>query len=139
VWDMHSGDSELVRRYIERVWNNGDMVALNELTLPNFKYFLGGQPARDREAFAQFIKATRTGFPDWRVEVDQVIAEPGAIAVRWHGQASHDGAFRGLAPTHRAVSVCGINIYSIENGKVAAEWEQTDTLGMLQQLGVLPS
>jgi steroid delta-isomerase-like uncharacterized protein len=129
--------NRLVLRYIEGVWNQGDLAQLRELTVPGFTYHLGGQAPRDRDEFGQFIALTREAFPDWRVEIDQTVAEPAAVAVRWHGRVTHRGPFRGIAPTGRTITVTGINVYTIEQGKIAVEWEQTDSLGMLQQLGVL--
>lgn len=129
----------LVRGYIERVWNQGDATALGELTAPGFKYNLGGQPARDRSGFEEFLAAMRQAFPDWRVQIDQVVVGTEAVAVRWHGQVTHEGSFRGIAPTGRTIRVVGINVYTIEDGLIATEWEQTDSLGMLQQIGVLPA
>jgi steroid delta-isomerase-like uncharacterized protein len=133
-----AGAEELVRRYIERVWNRGDIASLEELTTPGFLYNFAGQPPRDRAAFSLFILQTRQAFPDWRVEPDRVISDSTAVAVRWHGSATHRGPFQGIPPTGRAINVSGINLYVIEGGKIAAEWEQTDSLGMLRQLGVLP-
>ena len=128
----------LVRRYIEEVWNRGSAASLDQLTTSAFTYHLGGQPPRDRQALADFIAATRQAFPDWRVEVDQAIADAAMVAIRWHGRVTHRGAFHGLPPTGRAVTVTGINIYAIAGGRIDAEWEQTDSLGLLQQLGALP-
>ena len=129
----------LVRRYIEQVWNRGDLASVYELTTDGFEYFLGGQPGRDRAALGRFVTMTREAFPDWRVEIDQLIADPKAAAVRWHGRVTHLGTFRGIAPTGRTIDVSGINVYTVEQGRISAEWEQTDSLGMLQQMGVLPS
>ena len=128
----------LIGRYVEQVWNRADMAALEALTLPTFVYHLGGQPARDRPAFEHFIRATHEAFPDWRVEILGLIAEANGAAVRWSGLVTHEGPFRGIPPTGRRIAVTGINVYEISEGRIAAEWEQTDSLGMLQQLGVLP-
>ncbi len=134
--EMHS--AQLVRQYIEEVWNRGDLESLARLTTPAFTYQLASQPARDRAAFGEFLQSMRQAFPDWRVEIGQLVASPAAVAARWHGRATHQGPFRGIPPTGRTINVSGINLYSIEHGKIAAEWEQMDSLGMLQQLGVLP-
>jgi steroid delta-isomerase-like uncharacterized protein len=137
---MHGTDTgDLVRRYIEGVWNRGDLASLRALTSPNFEYRLGSQPARDREALSRFLTETREAFPDWSVEIDQIIAGPLAAAARWHGRVTHRGPFRGIPPTGRTIAVTGMNMYQIDQGKIAAEWEQTDSLGMLQQLGALPA
>ncbi len=134
-----SGDvKDLVRRYIDGVWNQGDPAALAALTTESFAYRLGGQPPLDRAAMQAFVGMTRAAFPDWRVEIAEMIAEPHAVAVRWEGEVTHAGPFRGIPPTGRRIAVSGINVYRIRDGRIDTEWEQTDSLGMLRQLGVLP-
>ena len=128
----------LVVTYIDRVWNAGDLNALAELTTSNFRYTLGGQPAIDIEGMTHFLQMVRGGFPDWRVEVVALLSEGSLVAARWQGHATHQGEFRGLAATVRRIAVSGMNFYQIADGKIAAEWEQMDSLGMLQQLGVIP-
>jgi steroid delta-isomerase-like uncharacterized protein len=123
--------------YIDRVWNQGDVAALNDLTDPGFTYHLGEQAPRSRDGMRQFLSGTRSAFPDWRVEVADIIAEGGLVAVRWLGTVTHEGPFHGIAPTGRRIRVSGMNLYRIVEGKVAQEWEQTDSLSMLQQLGAL--
>lgn len=87
----------------------------------------------------QFIRMIRTAFPDWRVDIAEIITEKDRVAVRWQGEVTHQGHFYGLPPMGKQIKVSGINICRIVGGKVDAEWEQTDTLGMLQQLGALPA
>jgi steroid delta-isomerase-like uncharacterized protein len=129
---------DTVRRYIDAVWNQGEPQALIELTTPDFTYCLGGLPPLDRGAMAEFVRATRVAFPDWRVNIDDVVASGDRVAVRWSGLVTHEGAFHGIPPTGRRIAVTGINIYAVEAGLVKAEWEETDSLGILRQLGVLP-
>ncbi len=58
----------LVRQYIEKVWNHGDLTARENLTTESFTYQLGRQPERDRSSKQQLIGMTRTAFPEWRVD-----------------------------------------------------------------------
>ena len=128
----------LVAEYIGRVWNEGDAAALEDLTTPSFVYRLGEQPPRDRAAMREFVAMTRSAFPDWGVQIVGIAADGEVVAVRWSGTVTHEGTFHGLPPTGRRVRVSGINMYRIEAGRIAEEWEQTDSLSLLQQLGVLP-
>ncbi len=128
-------EESLVRDYVEQVWNRGDVASLERLTTPDFAYVLGSQPPRDRQAMSEFITATRVAFPDWAVQIEQAIVEGTTVAVRWRGRVTHGGPFRGLAPTGRTIAVTGINMYGIRAGKIYIEWEQMDSLGLLQQLG----
>jgi steroid delta-isomerase-like uncharacterized protein len=130
---------DLVATYIEEVWNCGDLEALANLTTADFVYHLGGQPPRDRAGMKQFLGATRAAFPDWRVEIESIVSEGSVVAARWRGEVTHLGPFHGAPATGRKISVTGINFYRLEGGKVAQEWEETDSLGMLGQLGMLPT
>lgn len=136
-----SADSHksLVKAYVERVWNRGDLAALERLTTPSFAYRLGEQPARDRAGMQEFLAMTRSAFPDWRVEIADIVVEHEVAAVRWIGDVTHQGPFHGLPPTGRRIRVSGINMYRIADGRIAEEWEQTDSLSMLRQLGALPA
>lgn len=131
--------ADVVKEYIDRVWNKGDRRALEELTAPFFSYQLGGQAPLDRAAMSQFLSATRLAFPDWRVEVLELVAHGELVAVRWRGTVTHEGPFHGIPPTGRRVHVSGMNMYRLAEGRIAEEWEQMDSLGLLRQLGVLPA
>jgi steroid delta-isomerase-like uncharacterized protein len=129
----------LVSDYIERVWNNADLAALEDLCAPSFTYRLGGQPPRDRPAMEKFLEAVHVAFPDWRVEIRRLVAEGDTVVAQWQGRVTHEGVFQGIPPTGKRVSVSGVNVYTIEDGKIGREWEQMDSLGLLQQLGALPA
>ncbi len=133
-----SKSETLVRRYIQQVWNRANMQVLDELATEAYTYHLGGQPPRDTTAMQQFVEAVHVAFPDWRVEIEDIIADEDSVAVRWTGEVTHQGVFHGIPATGKRLSVCGINVYRIEEGKISAEWEQMDSVSMLQQLGVLP-
>ena len=128
----------LVSTYIEDVWNRADAQAFDRLTAPAFAYCLGGQPPRDRAAMLAFLQGVHAAFPDWRVQIDDIVAEGNTVAVRWSGQVTHEGPFHGIPATGKRIAVSGVNLYRIEDGRIAQEWEQMDSLGMLAQLGVLP-
>ena len=128
----------LVSKYIEEVWNSADLKAFDELTRSEYAYHLGGQEPRDKAAMQRFLKDVHLAFPDWRVQIQDLVVEGGTVAVRWTGRATHQETFQGIPPTGKRISVCGINVYLIRNARIAREWEQMDSLGMLQQLGVLP-
>jgi len=130
---------DVVTRYIESVWNGADIAVFEDLTTPDFAYHLGGQLPRDRQGMLAFLAMVRLAFPDWRVEVVDTIADEHRVAVRWHGQVTHQGAFHGIPPSGKRLAVSGINVYHVVDGRISAEWEQMDSLGMLRQIGVLKS
>ncbi|QDU55944.1 ester cyclase [Aeoliella mucimassa] len=129
---------KLVTDYIETVWNTGNYQALESMTTSDFAYHLGGQPPRDRAGLQLFVTSCRRSFPDWRVAIESIVSTDDQVAVRWRGQVTHQGEFHGILATGRKVHVSGMNFYRLAGDKIAEEWEQTDSLDLLRQLGALP-
>jgi steroid delta-isomerase-like uncharacterized protein len=86
----------------------------------------------------EFLKAVHAAFPDWRVRIEDMVVDGATAAVRWTGEVTHEGPFHGIPATGKRISVSGINLYRTQDGRIAQEWEQMDSLGMLAQLGALP-
>ena len=78
-------------------------------------------------------------FPDARVTVEDQVAEGDKVVSRWTATGTHTGDLMGTAPTGRSIEIPGITISRFSGGKIAEDWYQSDDLGMMQQLGVIPS
>jgi predicted ester cyclase len=86
----------------------------------------------------EFVSSYRAAYSDARITIDDQIAERDMVATRWTGRGTHDGDLMGIAPTGKQVTVSGLTLSRLSNGKVVEEWTNWDTLGMLQQLGAVP-
>jgi hypothetical protein len=75
------------------------------------------------------------GFPDVRYSVEDQIAEGDKVVSRYRGEGTHLGEWRGVPATGRRFAYTGVLIHRFEDGKIAEFWGQSDTLGLLQQLG----
>jgi predicted ester cyclase len=84
------------------------------------------------------MAAYLAGFSDLHVEVDELIAESDKVVARLTYSGTHDGDLFGIPATRRRVSVRQFAVYRITDGKVVEEWEVSDQLGLMQQLGVIP-
>lgn len=129
----------LVHDYVERIWNQADLAALDELTTPTFRYWFGGQAGRDHAEMRELVTMLHTAFPDWKVQIVEIVAEENTVFIHWKASVTHLGTFLGFPATGKQIAVNGINKYHIAKDKVAEEWEQMPTLGLLQQMGVLPN
>ena len=118
----------------------GNLGVIDELVAPDY---VGHDPAQPEmhgpEGIKQFITGYLAGFPDGRITIDGQLAEGDMVATRWTGRGTHQGELMGIPPTGKQVTVSGITISRVKNGKVVEEWSNWDTLGMLQQLGVVPA
>lgn len=73
----------------------------------------------------------------WQIE--DIFSSGDKVTVRWTGSGTHVGEVNGIPPTGKSVSVDAISIHRLQGGKIAETWEVWDTLGFLQQLGVVPA
>lgn len=92
------------------------------------------------EGVEAFYNTFWSAFPDARLRgEDLVIAENGRIAVRYVIEGTHQGPFAGLPATGKKVVVNGQTIVRFVDGKVVERWNAADMLGLMQQLGAIPS
>jgi len=89
------------------------------------------------EAMKHFVAGYREAFPDLEMIVEDVIASGEKVVVRWVARGTHRGTLVNLSPTGRQVVVTGMHILRVQDGKVQEDWVNWDTLGMMQQLGVV--
>jgi steroid delta-isomerase-like uncharacterized protein len=91
------------------------------------------------EAIAETVKVYQVGVQGhWQIE-DIFASDDERVAVRWTGTGVHTGDVMGIAPTGKPVRVDAISVFRIASGRIAEAWEVWDTLGFLQQLGVVPA
>ena len=133
----------LVRRLIEVVWNQGHLAVFDELYAPNFIFHEPAFPqVRTREDDKRWLIESRSPFPDFHLTIEDMIAEGDQVAVRFtaRGTDTRDTVVpRPHSATGKQLTVTGIAIARIANGRFVEIWHQVDWLGMFQQLGVIPA
>jgi steroid delta-isomerase-like uncharacterized protein len=129
----------LSRRLIEEVWNQGKLAVIDELVAPNYVDHDPTGPIHGPEGFKQFVSMYLTAYPDTHFTIEDQIAEGDTVVTRWTARGTHKGPLMGIPPTGKQVTVTGISIGRVVNGKTVEGWSNYDTLGMMQQLGVVPA
>ena len=86
---------------------------------------------------AQRAAEFKAAFPDVHVTVEFVTATDDTASVVWVAEGTHEGEFDGVAPTGQRATWEGISVLRIECGRVTEFWNQTDALGLRQQLGIV--
>jgi len=125
----------IVRSLFEDGFNRDQADVVAQLVSTDY---VDGTGERGPGAFKQVMVRLRSAFPDLKYAVDDLLAEGDRVAVRWHWTGTHQGVFRGIAPTHRAVTNNGAAIFTVRGGKIVAAALETDRLGFLQGIGVVP-
>jgi steroid delta-isomerase-like uncharacterized protein len=129
----------LARREMEEFEGKGRLAVADEVLAPDYQLHFPGFPTLDREGHKQVITAFRAAFPDMTVTVETQIAEGDRVANQLVMRGTHLGPFQGVPATGRAVTVTGNNLMRIDGGQIKELWGYLDTLGMLQQFGVIPA
>ncbi len=113
----------IVRRYVDEVFNKGGWTALDDIMAPNYIDHVAFHSQKSsREAFKQTFSAFRAAFPDGVVKVEDVIAEDDRVVWRWSWLGTHQGEFRGIAPTDKQITWTGIIIWRIVEGQIVEWW-----------------
>ena len=129
----------LVERFVEEFWNKGDLSAADELMAPDAQIHLPTGDVVNPEEAKGFAAMWHESFPDWHSTFEELVAEGDRVAERWIGRGTHRGELQGIAPTGKRVEVPGSVFYRIVEGKIVEFRGQLDMMGMMQQLGVMPS
>lgn len=126
----------LIRRFIEEAWNRKNPDIAEEVFAPDYIYH-GAEGPRGPAGARLLIGLFVTAFPDAQATIDNIVADDTQVAIRWTTVGTHAGDFGGLPPTGKRVVMTGMEFFRIENGQVVERWTNSDTLGLLQQLGVI--
>jgi steroid delta-isomerase-like uncharacterized protein len=95
--------------------------------------------AGDREGFKDLMRTVHQAFDDQVHTVYDQIAEGDRVVERWDMTATHVGDWMGIAPTGKRITLSGIDISRLENGRMVEHWMQIDLLGLFEQLGAIPA
>ena len=122
----------LLDRYVA-AYNSGEWDRLDELVTPDYVHH-SGEAELNLEQFKRGAAWIRTGLPDFRVEIQDVISEGEKVAVRIVGTGTHTGSFGGETPTSNGVVMHGIFIYRFRDGLIAEDWEAMDEQQLSRQI-----
>ena len=125
-----------IRDMEEDLFNHRDPTAVDRYVSPAYTLRTADKGAPSgREAVRAYIAAYLDGFPDLHISIDQLLAVGDKVIGVFTFTGTHTGNLFGMAPTGRTVAVRQIAIYRLENGQVVDEWEISDQLGLMRQIG----
>jgi steroid delta-isomerase-like uncharacterized protein len=133
-------NKRLVRRLVEEIWNQGNLDVIDEIVTSDYVPHDPGWPEEisGREGLREKLCSIRRAFGDLEVTVEDLIAESDRVVVRWRMKGTHQADFMGIMPTRRDIALVGMSMHRMDNGQIAETWDGYDSLGLMQQLGVVP-
>ena len=129
----------VLSRFMEEVINQGRLDVCDEIVAEDFVELdpLPGQQ-QGREGLKDVIAMLRAAFPDIHWVPEETIAAGDKVVTRFTWTGTHRGPFLGIPATGKSVIVKGVVIDRLSGGKMADSRILMDSLGMMQQLGVIP-
>jgi len=129
----------VVLRYIEECWNRHNIDATDELVSPEYINHAATSAEYQRGGARHVLEWLLSVFPDHRFEIEDIAADGQTVAVRGTCSGTHEGELMGIEPTGKRFAAQQSHWFRVVDGKVAEHWAVRDDLGMMQQLGVMPS
>ena len=129
----------LIRRYyLDEVWNKGNFALVAKLIAPDCLVHDPAIPGiSGPEGVIRFVTTWRTAFPDLQFTIEDHIAEGNKVATRITLRGTQTGRLLDIAPTGKPVTVSGMTISHVVDGKIVEIWITRDDLGLRRQLGVI--
>jgi steroid delta-isomerase-like uncharacterized protein len=139
--NTQEANKAVARRLAQAIFSAGDMQAFDELIADdyvNHNIPVPGIPGT-KAGFRQLVAATRHAFPDVEVEVQDLVAEGDLVVFHDHVTSTSKGEFLGVPPNGKKIQWTEIHFLRVADGQIVEHWTNFDQLGILQQLGAIPS
>jgi steroid delta-isomerase-like uncharacterized protein len=138
---MSTEDNKAIARRFIQLWGKGSLDMVDELAAPTISVFYSMVPETidGPEAFKQVLMMMHSGLPDADISVEEEIAEGDTVVIRWTIRGTHMSELMGIPPTGKQVTWTGITIYHLADGKIVEEKGEEDSLGLMRQLGAVPT
>jgi steroid delta-isomerase-like uncharacterized protein len=138
---MSEKNKATVRRWVVEGFNTGNPAIADKIIDPSFNYHHSGLPPvpSGPEGYKQLVALYRGAFPDLHITMEDMVADGDKVVARWTAQGTNTGEMMGMPPTGKTFKATGMNMFRINDGKVAEVWTNFDDMGMMQQLGIIPT
>jgi len=129
-------NSKVIERYYTEVWNQGNLDVLDELLDPEYINHNPGlpNPIPGPDGLKPIVAAMRTGLPDLRFKINDMLTTTEKVAIRCTMYGTHLGDLFGNPPTGKKVKINQMQIEQLKDGKIIEHWRISDDL--MKQIGV---
>jgi predicted ester cyclase len=135
--DDTSRNKELIRTFHRRLWVERDLGVLDELIAPAAVMHWGDSDSNAVDAVRADVERYFAAFSEVHTSIDDLIGEDDKVVLRWTTTGVHTGRYGKVMPTGRAVTMSGVDVYRLDNGRIVEGWSMWDALGAYRQLGLV--
>jgi steroid delta-isomerase-like uncharacterized protein len=133
---MSEQNKKVVDQFIQALFTRGELTAVDDYLAPDFVDHNPTIPGQrgDRESMRSASQMFRAAFPDWHSRIDDLLADGDKVIERFTAGGTHQGPLMHIQPTGRTVTLSGINIFRLHDGKIAERWGILDQQALMQQI-----
>ena len=140
---IEEDNKSLITHMIEEGINNHNLEVFDKLLSPDYiRYSQAMSPGLEKltgiETYKGFIKEHFKAFPDYKEEIQQIIAEGDKVFIITKGMATHTGPLGEIAPTNKKMTIMNYGLFIFKDDKIVEMWVSWDNMALLRQLGLLP-
>jgi steroid delta-isomerase-like uncharacterized protein len=138
--EVEQNNKQVVSQFFEAL-NRQDTESMDQLvSSTNYSLHFSGMPPMDWNANKkEFLAPFNKAFPDLTRDIVDMVAEGDKVAVSINVTGTYKGEFQGIPPTGKHVSFTAMDILTIIDGKITEEWTTADMMGLMQQIGAIPT
>ena len=125
---------DVARRYYEEIFQRRNLDALDQVISPDFRGYSASFGEYTRNDRRRDTQRDHNNMPSDEIVIDEQVAEGDRVTTRWTYRWKHDASLFGEKPTHRWLSMEGVHIDQIADGKIVQRWEIKDFFGVAKQL-----
>jgi steroid delta-isomerase-like uncharacterized protein len=135
-------DEQLIEEWFETLFNDSDLSVADEILADEVTYS-GPRSISPRDPstpadIKRYVEIYHRAFPDIEYTVEHVFSEGSEYCVRWRAEGTHESELFGIEATDEAFSKEGLSVFVVEDGRITEVHSQWDTLGMTQELDIMP-
>jgi predicted ester cyclase len=135
---METDNQKVVERYYEEVYNQGKEDVLDEIISPDYMDYGHNPPGRGIEGAKADFRGGAAYFGEGHFTLDEVLSMGDRVVVRWTGNMTHTGDFMGVPASGKKVSLTGMSLYRVADGKILETRNAVNWLDLLKQLDAVP-
>jgi steroid delta-isomerase-like uncharacterized protein len=132
-------NKELVKKFYQEVWNERRANCVEKYLSPS--HALVDPNAMDTKTGPEAYKTVLTrflqAFSNLKFEVQEMVCEKDKVVASWTITGVHSGEYNGLPATNKKITVEGISIHQIADGKIMDTYSVWDTLGLMKKVGAV--
>jgi steroid delta-isomerase-like uncharacterized protein len=138
--EQQQKNKQVIRQFFE-AFDRHDIESMEQLvSTANYSLHFSGMPPMDWNGHKQLIATITRAFPDIHHDIEDVVAE-GAdkVAIRMNVTGTHKGEFLGVQQSDKKGSITSMDFFTIIDGKFVEHWVNADMMGLMQQIGAIPT